>query len=177
MESLKRPEMLLSTANTAGLIGITIYFYRQIEIIKTEMTKISSHVSNLAKKLNEVQQGNQQIPQLGQAIENINSNISYINHTMNETPTFDDIDNMEASLQAIVKALAAESGIDVQLPSTNVRPPTPPVSRRNRGRNQQRRGHNQRSRHDDRRDDRHAMTVGTKKMIINHHEDVTGTGM
>lgn len=59
MERLKEPEMLLSVANAAGLVGVVGYFYKQMETIRQDINKVTEFCKVASVKLKELEKTNQ----------------------------------------------------------------------------------------------------------------------
>ena len=79
MESLKDMRTIITIANTAALLGISLYFYRRIKILEDEvnkhsdeMNKQSNHLASTVKKLRDIQHVSKNISQLAAAIKDLN---------------------------------------------------------------------------------------------------------
>ena len=59
MEKLKEPEMFLSVANSAGLIAVTGYFYKQLELIRQNQVGMAKALTVSLKKLETLEKLNQ----------------------------------------------------------------------------------------------------------------------
>lgn len=103
MEKLKDPAMLLSLANSIGLVGSTAYFYKQLEAVRADMVKISQTLTGVLRKLSEMEKGEQQ---KGEALHTLNDQIKHINQQVSDLPSFEFADNVEFDLDEIVAALS-----------------------------------------------------------------------
>lgn len=118
MEKIKDPAMILSIANSVGLVGITAYFYKQLEAIRADMIKMSSVLTGALRKLSEMEKGEQG---KSEALHTLNDQIKRINESIEQLPTFESVDDMGADLSEIVQTLS-DNNINVELPSYNPRP-------------------------------------------------------
>ena len=73
METLKKPETIFTLANTAALLGASVYFYRRINGLEQELDKYSEHLTSTIKKVKEIQIIKQHVKQLAQAIRELNN--------------------------------------------------------------------------------------------------------
>jgi TolA-binding protein len=118
MEKLKDPAMLLSVANSIGLVGTTAYFYKQLEAIRLDMVKMSQTLTGVLRKLSEMEKGEQH---KGEALHTLNDQIKHINEQIEELPSFDTVDNIDFDLSEIITVLE-EHNIRVERPSQQQRP-------------------------------------------------------
>lgn len=72
MDSLKRPETIISLINTAALLGASIYFYKKINNLELELNKHSEHLTTTVKKVKEMTIYKKHIAALGNAIKELN---------------------------------------------------------------------------------------------------------
>lgn len=141
MEKLKDPAMLLSVANTIGLVGTTAYFYKQLEAIRLDMIKMSQTITGVVRKLAEIEKGEQH---KGEVLHTLNDQIKRINQQIEELPSFDSIDNLDVDMNELVATLE-EHNIIIERPSQVQRP-------RRSGDRRPRRTDDTDDRRDDRRD-------------------------
>lgn len=119
MEKLKDPAMLLSVANSIGIVGSTAYFYKQQEALRLEMVKFSQTLTVVLRKLAEIEKNDQHksdtIHTLSEQIKRFNDQlermptfdtITDIDNQLERVPTFDDIDNIDLDITDIIEALA-----------------------------------------------------------------------
>jgi cell fate (sporulation/competence/biofilm development) regulator YmcA (YheA/YmcA/DUF963 family) len=117
MEKIKDPAMLLSIANSIGLVGITAYFYKQIEAQRLDLMKLSHSLTVMAQKMTATEKEDQGRKE---ALHALNNQIREINQNLENVPTFDFTENMDYDLNEIIEALN-EAGINVDRPSQVVR--------------------------------------------------------
>jgi hypothetical protein len=73
METLKKPETIITLTNTAALLGASVYFYRRINGLEQDLDKYSEHLTTTIKKVREIQVIKQHVGQLAQAIRELNN--------------------------------------------------------------------------------------------------------
>lgn len=117
MEKLKDPSMLLSVANSIGIVGITAYFYKQIEAQRLDLIKMSQTLSAITRKLTEMEKGEQN---KGEVLHTLNDQIKTINQQLENMPSFDTFNNVDDDLSEII-AVLEENNIPVNRPSQIVR--------------------------------------------------------
>lgn len=113
MEKIKDPAMLLSMTNSVGLVGITAYFYKQLEAQRNDMNKISQALGQVVKKLSEMEKGEQN---RSEALHGLNDQIKQINDQIEDLPSFETLSDIDLDLSEIVSALD-EANIIVERPS------------------------------------------------------------
>jgi len=113
MERLKDPTMLLTIANTIGIVGSTAYFYKQMEAMRLDMIKISQTLTACARKIGELEKADQH---KGESLRTLNDEVKRINQQIESIPSFETIDGLDADLDEIVSVLDA-SDITVDRPS------------------------------------------------------------
>ncbi len=119
MESLKKPEMILSIANTFGLISLAIYAYKRSILLNDEIAELKVHVGNLTRKIGELSVLAVKTNDLSDIAKQADSsNKTRDTHIKSHTDTLKnvsyDIDDLANSLNAIIKALK-ENGINVKV--------------------------------------------------------------
>lgn len=113
MEKLKDPAMLLSVANSIGLVGTTAYFYKQIESIRLDMVKMGQTLTGVIRKLGEMEKGEQH---KSEALHTLNDQLKRINEQIDDLPSFDNIDHLDLDLTEII-AVLEEHNISIERPS------------------------------------------------------------
>ena len=73
MNSLKKPETIITLVNTAALLGISIYFYRKTNNLESELNKHSEHLTSTIKKVKEIANTKKYIAQIANAIKELNN--------------------------------------------------------------------------------------------------------
>jgi len=84
MDTLKKTEVLITTANTALLFGIGIYFYRQNSAVKGDISILSDHLSNALTKIGDMQKYESHIGQLAAATKDINRSVTEMKVDVND---------------------------------------------------------------------------------------------
>jgi hypothetical protein len=119
MEKIKEPAMILSMVNSAGLVGVTAYFYKQIEVLRQDNNKVAGALQAILKKLTELEKDGQL---KGEILHKIKDEVKEISEDLQNTVT---VDTLDADLSELV-AVLGEHEIPVELPS-HAPPPPPPV--------------------------------------------------
>ena len=73
MDTLKKPETIISLTNTAALLGASVYFYRRINSLEEDLDKYSEHLTNTIRKVKDMQITKQHVKQLAGAIRELNN--------------------------------------------------------------------------------------------------------
>jgi len=110
MDRLKEPEMMLSVANSVGLVGVTAYFYKQLEAMRMDMNKISQALRSVISKVAEIEKGDQN---KSETLHMLNDQVKLISDEIKDFPSFDDVD---LDLSEIIHTLE-EHDIPVERPS------------------------------------------------------------
>lgn len=117
MEKLKDPAMLLSVANSIGIVGITAYFYKQLEAQRVDLIKLSTTLTALTRKVAEMEKGEQN---KGEVLHSLNNQIKEINQQVEDMASFGDIDNFDIDINEII-AVLEENNIAINRPSQSGR--------------------------------------------------------
>ena len=56
METVKKPEVLLTVGNTVAIVGVSVYFYKQIAALKNELSELTEHLKTSVKKFQNIQE-------------------------------------------------------------------------------------------------------------------------
>jgi len=75
MNSIKKPETVITLVNTAALLGASIYFYRKTNNLELELNKHSEHLTLTVKKVKEIANTKKHIAALANAIKEVNQTI------------------------------------------------------------------------------------------------------
>jgi hypothetical protein len=117
MDSLKRPETVISLVNTAALLGASIYFYRKINNLELELNKHSEHLVTTVRKVREMTVYKKHISALGNAIKELNGALgnSYRDvETLKELVKYQSAQILE--LQAMITKLdTTENKLDIKM--------------------------------------------------------------
>ena len=76
METIKKPETIISLLNTTALLGVSVYFYRKINALELEVDKNNEHLASTIKKVKEIHVAKDHITQLAGAIKQLNTIIT-----------------------------------------------------------------------------------------------------
>lgn len=117
MEKMKDPAMLLSLANTAAIVGTSVYFYKQVEAVRLDMVKVSQTLNGVLRKISEMEKGDQNN---NEALHALNEQIKHINDQIVELPSFDEVANFDMDITEIIEVLG-ENNISVKRPSQSQR--------------------------------------------------------
>lgn len=109
--------MLLSLANSIGLVGSTAYFYKQMEAMRLDMVKISQTLNGVVKKLAEAEKADQN---RSEALHTLNTQVKDLNTAIEEIPSFTEFQDLDEDVDAIVETLNEQS-IPVERPSQTPR--------------------------------------------------------
>ena len=111
MEKFKDPAMLLSIADAVGLVGVTFYFYKQLEILKSDIAKTDQNVKKIIAKIGEIEKGDQNHNESLKTLTGQMENISYdLDNLTNQG------DELDEDLEVIIRKLE-DNNIIVDRPS------------------------------------------------------------
>lgn len=102
MEKIKDPAMVLSVVNSVGLVGVTAYFFKQVESIKADMIKINQNFSTVLRKVSEIDKKDQD---KGESIHVLNDQIKKLNEEISYLPSLDAFEHIEEDLTDIMDEL------------------------------------------------------------------------
>lgn len=105
--------MILSIANTVGIIGVGVYTYRQIATVQAELVELTKHLTNVAKRVGELEAMGQRLGDLARVVGELNNNLGQLTAQVDEAPTAEDVDYLAEDVEAIIAAVA-ENGITVE---------------------------------------------------------------
>jgi hypothetical protein len=72
METLKKPETIITLINSTALLGVSVYFHRRINTLEQEMAKHSGHLTSTINTVKDMQITKEHIKQLAHAIRELN---------------------------------------------------------------------------------------------------------
>jgi uncharacterized coiled-coil DUF342 family protein len=82
MENLKDPGTIITLTNTAVLLGVSIYFYRQIKFLEAQVNKQSDtisdqsgHLTQTIKKIGDLGHMGKNMTKLAEAVKSLNSEV------------------------------------------------------------------------------------------------------
>jgi len=119
MDSLKKPEMILSIVDLIGLVSLAVYGYKKSISFTEELDKLKEHINALLKrtgditvhgtKLNEL---HEEIKRINQTIESKGNRLTALSKSVDASNQ--DIDDIMFMLSQIVKQLK-DNGIEVKV--------------------------------------------------------------
>lgn len=115
METIKKPEMLLSMGNTAFTAGVAIYFYKQINAIKAEQTELSDHLKTSVKAFAEAQSEYVTRSEVHTLLNELNGKVSRLEKKLEGIGKGDDLELLEEALESLADALE-DAGIEWEYP-------------------------------------------------------------
>jgi len=131
MDSLKRPEMIVSVATATGLVGSVIYFYKRENAMQEELNKLSENLVSAINKIKTIQISTQthdnHILQIVEGLKQLNSLIGEHNKSIedlgntikdlqnNFNTHLDAIEDIRATLDEVIGSLE-ENNIQVSYP-------------------------------------------------------------
>ncbi|MEM2986609.1 MAG: hypothetical protein QXV60_00710 [Nitrososphaerota archaeon] len=116
MDKVKDPSMLLSVVNSIGLVGVTVYFYKQLETIRMDLVKITQNLSGILRKVLEIEKSDHN---KNEVIRSLSEQIRKLSEQMEELPSLD-LENLEINMEEIINTLE-ENGINVGRINSNYR--------------------------------------------------------
>ena len=112
MESLKKPETIISLINTTALLGASVYFYRRINGLEQELDKNTEHLTSTIRKVTELQITKQHIKQLAAAIKDLNNAMGI---QKNELLYLRSMTGFQSDQIKELQGLSKDAGSDVKL--------------------------------------------------------------
>ena len=100
MDKFKDPAMLLSIADAVGLVGVTFYFYKQLESMRSDLTKTNQSVSGILHKLNEMEKGDRN---RNETLQTLNEEVRRLGYELEDLSSMEDI--LDEDLEEIIKVL------------------------------------------------------------------------
>lgn len=118
MESLRRPEMIISVASVTGLLGSIIFFYRKSNALQAELEKLAEHLAGTARKVGELQTQSRDISQLVEAIKQLNGLVSQHSTTLREVkdsldPLNEEMEDFSFVIDNLVEAFK-DQGVEIK---------------------------------------------------------------
>jgi hypothetical protein len=120
MESAKQPATIISLANSIGLVGVTVYFYKQLALMQAQLAQLNTHLSTAIKELEGLKKTGPHIQQLGQAISELNNGLGKLDTLVKTLPIMDDVDVIGDDVDNVIQTLE-QSGITVERGSSRSR--------------------------------------------------------
>lgn len=120
METARQPATIISTANTVGLIGVTVYFYKQMTAMQVSIGKITEHLTTVIKQLESMKNSSQQVQQIGAVVSELNNGLNQVKNLVNNMPSAEDIDIMGEDIDNVIQTLE-DSGLSVDRGASRTR--------------------------------------------------------
>ncbi len=112
MDRIREPSTILSIGNSVSILALAMYFYKQTEALKVEVSAITDALQTVAEKLSVVEKSvgdkTDFLQTFGEKIKEVNEKIEDIPSTIDEV--------ISSDMSEIVKALA-NYDIQVDIPS------------------------------------------------------------
>lgn len=118
MEKFKEPVSLLTLVNSVGLLGTSAYFYKQLEGVRSDMTKMSQTITGLLRKVTELEKNEQN---KGEGLHTLSDQVKRIHEQLEDAPTYNMLDDLEMDLSEIVSVLGEKSIATIDRPSAKPR--------------------------------------------------------
>lgn len=116
MSSIKKPEIILGISNTAAIIGLTVWMYKQQSAIKSELESQAEHFKNVFAKLKEIQEKSVNREEMQQGIAHVlNEMHKKVDQTAPPLEVEDDVEKLESALESLSDILA-DAGVDWEYP-------------------------------------------------------------
>lgn len=114
MDTLKKPEMIVSLTTAVSLVGASVYFYKKIHGQEEELNKLSGNLANTIQKVGEMQHHGHHIQELSETIKQLNGEVSKQRDVLSELRTA--MDYHQECIQIIVEAMREIGGYDIKIP-------------------------------------------------------------
>lgn len=113
MEKMKDPAFLLSAAGAIGLIGNTVYFYKQIEALRESLTRMETSLNSVVGKVSKLEREDTHTKE---AITTLGGQIKEFNSKLDQLPSLASVKNINTDIEDIIISLK-DSGITVNRPN------------------------------------------------------------
>jgi hypothetical protein len=113
MNTFKKPETLLALSSFMGVIGVTIYFYRQQLLMRKAIDSLSENVGSLSKNVGEMKIYGTQIATISRAIGKFKDDNDKIRGEISEQ--IDNVDEYKMMIENIVYTLE-QNGMEIKTP-------------------------------------------------------------
>ena len=115
MDTIKKPEMLLGVGNTVAIIGLGIYFHKQLGTIKTELTELTEHLKTSVKKFQDVQDTSITRNDVLPILNGMNKRVEVTEKKLETIGNSDDLELLEEALESLSEALV-DLGVEWDYP-------------------------------------------------------------
>ena len=107
--------MLLGVGNTVAIIGLGIYFNKQLSTIKTELTELTEHLKTSVKKFSDVQGDTISRRELSIILNELNKKVEVTEKKLETVGQSDDLELLEEALETLAEVLD-EAGVEWDYP-------------------------------------------------------------
>jgi TolA-binding protein len=104
MDKFKDPAMLLSIADAVGLVGVTFYFYKQLETMRSDINKTNQNITKIVAKLGEMEKGDQNKNEMVQAL---NDQMKRLGYEIDDLSSLEN--NITDDIEEIIKSLESNN--------------------------------------------------------------------
>jgi len=99
MNELKKPSTLLSVTSFLGIVGVSIYFYRQTHQLRKQLADTNETLNQVSKKVAELSGQSTQVAKLIRAVEKLNTEVKALSGNMNAS--IGDIDELRNDIESV----------------------------------------------------------------------------
>lgn len=113
MDGLAKAHMALTALNSASIVLLGLYTYRNISAMKADMVKISEALKPAIEILNTMRDNNSKIPQILQALTILDQDLKMINERVNTTVSAMDYGELVYLINQAITDINQKAKIDV----------------------------------------------------------------
>lgn len=106
METAKKPEVLLGAGNTVAIVGLSIYFYKQLAAIKAEMDELSEHLKTSVNTFMNLKNSTFTREQFAETANALNTKIEETNKSISKIGNDDGMEMIEQALEDLSDELS-----------------------------------------------------------------------
>lgn len=115
METVKKPEVLLTVGNTVAIVGVSVYFYKQIAALKSELSELTEHLKTSVKKFQNIQENVASKTEMEKYLTALNLKIEQTQKNIQDMDSGDGLELLEDALEDLSELLT-ESGVEWSYP-------------------------------------------------------------
>lgn len=115
METIKKPEMLLGVGNTVAIVGLGVYFYKQLAAIKMDLEELTEHLKTSVKKFSDIQKETVPRDEMVNVLNALNQKVETTQKGLEKVGVSDDVELLEEALESLSDALN-EAGVEWDYP-------------------------------------------------------------
>jgi hypothetical protein len=117
MEAAKKPEVLLGVSNSAAIIGVSVYFYKQINALKEEVSELTEHLKTSVNKFANIQNDLITKDDLSKVVKSLIERMEETQQKIKSLDTGnDDVETIEEALELLSDTLLSEAGVSWDYP-------------------------------------------------------------